>query len=58
LFPYCPGLLLAFLAPLAIRARQHLPGRKMRLIRIYCLLFVSSCAANQYSWLQPAIGFR
>jgi hypothetical protein len=58
LFPYCPALLLAFVAPLATRARRRLPGREMRLILIYCLLFVLFCAANQYSWLQPATGFR
>jgi hypothetical protein len=58
LFPYCPVLLLAFLAPLATRARRRVPGREMRLILIYCLLFVLFCASNQYSWLQPATGFR
>jgi hypothetical protein len=58
LFPYCPALLLAFVAPLATRARHRLPTREMRLILLYCLLFVLFCAANQYSWLQPATGFR
>jgi hypothetical protein len=58
LFPYCPALLLALVAPLATRARKCIPGREMRLILLYCLLFVLFCAANQYSWLQPATGFR
>jgi hypothetical protein len=58
LFPYCPALLLAFMAPLAARARRRLPDREMRLILVYCLLFVVFCAANQYSWLQPSTGFR
>ena len=58
LFPYCPALLLAFLAPLATRAPLRVPVREMRLILFYCLLFVLFCAANQYSWLQPATGFR
>jgi hypothetical protein len=58
LFPYCPALLLAFLAPLATRAPQRVPVRETRLILFYCLLFVLFCAANQYSWLQPATGFR
>jgi len=56
LFPYCPALLLAFVAPLATRVRQ--PRREMRLMLTYCLLFVLFCAANQYAWLQPATGFR
>jgi hypothetical protein len=58
LFAYCPALLLAFLAPLATRARCRLPAREMRLIGLYCLLFVLFCAANQYSWLQSSTGFR
>ena len=58
LFPYCPALLLAFLAPLATHARRRMPIREMHLIVIYCLLFVLFCAANQYSWLQPSTGFR
>ena len=58
LFPYCPALLLAGLAPLAARARRRLPSREMGVIFIYSLLFVLFCAANQYSWLQPLTGFR
>jgi hypothetical protein len=58
LFPYCPALLLACLAPFASRARRRLPSREMVVILIYCLLFVLFCAANQYSWLQPSTGFR
>jgi hypothetical protein len=58
LFPYCPALLLAFLAPFAKSAKRHLPSREMRLISLYCVLFVLFCAANRYSWLQPSTGFR
>jgi hypothetical protein len=58
LFPYCPALLLALMAPFAARVRRRLPEREMWLILIYCLLFVLFCAANQYSWLQPSTGFR
>jgi hypothetical protein len=58
LFPYCPALLLAFWAPFAKRAWGRLPAREMRLIAVYCVLFVVFCAANQYSWLQPSTGLR
>ncbi len=58
MFPYCPALLLAGLAPFVARARRRLPSREMGLIFIYCLLLVLFCAANQYSWLQPSTGFR
>ena len=58
LFAYCPALCLAFLAPLAKRLPHRLPGREMRLLFLYFLLFVLFCAANQYSWLQPLTGFR
>jgi hypothetical protein len=58
LFPFCPALLLAFLAPFAPRAARRIPSREMRLILLFCLLFVLFCAANQYSWLQPSTGFR
>ena len=58
LFAYCPALCLAFVAPLAKRVPHRLPGRETRLLFIYFLLFVLLCAANQYSWLQPATGFR
>jgi hypothetical protein len=58
LFPYCPALLLAFLAPFAARGRCRLPPREMRLILVYCFLFFLFCAANRYSWLQPSTGFR
>jgi hypothetical protein len=58
LFPYCPALLLALMAPFAARVRRRLPDREMWLILVYCLLFVLFCAANQYSWLQPSTGFR
>ena len=58
LFPYCPALLLAGLAPFVARARRRLPSREMVVILIYCLLLVLFCAANQYSWLQPSTGFR
>jgi hypothetical protein len=58
LFPYCPALLLAGLAPFVTRARRRLPSREMGVILIYFLLLVLFCAANQYSWLQPSTGFR
>ncbi|MGD0629630.1 MAG: hypothetical protein ABR987_09765 [Terracidiphilus sp.] len=58
LFPYCPALLLAVLAPFAKQAGQRMPSREMRLIAVYCSLFIVFCAANQYSWLQPSTGFR
>jgi hypothetical protein len=58
LFPFCPALFLAFLAPFARRVKHRLPSREMRVIFVYCLLFVLFCAANQYSWLQPLTGFR
>jgi hypothetical protein len=58
LFPYCPALMLAVLAPFVTAARRRLPTREMIVILIYCVLFVLFCAANQYSWLQPSTGFR
>jgi len=58
LFPYCPALLLAGLAPFVTRARRRLPSREMVVIFIYFVLLVLFCAANQYSWLQPSTGFR
>ena len=61
LFAYCPALLLAFAAPFACRgggARSCMPRREMWILYTYFALFVLFCAANRYSWLQPATGFR
>lgn len=58
LFAYCPALLLAFLAPLARRARYRMPEREMWILLAYFAAFVVFCGANQYSWLQPLTGFR
>jgi hypothetical protein len=58
LFAYCPALLLAFTAPFVRRVRHRVPRRETLVIFGYFLLFVTFCAANQYSWLQPLTGFR
>jgi hypothetical protein len=58
LYAYCPALLLAFAAPFASSVRFRIPPREARILWIYFALFVSFCAANQYSWLQPSTGFR
>jgi hypothetical protein len=58
LFAYCPLLLLGFAAPFVRRVRYRIPSREMIVFFTYFVLFVLFCAANQYSWLQPATGFR
>jgi len=58
LFAYCPALILAFAAPFVKRVRYRVPNREKVILLTYFALFVLFCAANQYSWLQPATGFR
>jgi len=58
LFAYCPALILALAAPFTKRVQYRLPNREKVVLLTYFALFVLFCAANQYSWLQPATGFR
>jgi hypothetical protein len=58
LFAYCPALLLGLAAPLFRRVPFPFPRREMLVAFVYFGLFVVFCAANRYSWLQPATGFR
>jgi len=58
LFIYCPALLLALASPFVKRVRYSFPRRETLILMTYFLTFTLFCAANQYSWLQPATGFR
>ena len=58
LFAYCPALILALAAPFVTRVRYRVANREKAILLIYFALAVLFCAANQYSWLQPATGFR
>jgi hypothetical protein len=58
LLAYCPVLILAFAAPFVARGRYRVPRRETWVIFLYFALFALFCSANQYSWLQPATGFR
>lgn len=57
LFAYCPLLLLGIAAPF-VQRRCRVPRREMLVIVNYVGWFVTFCAANQYSWLQPSTGLR
>ena len=58
LFAYCPLLAMGLAAPFVRNITHRIPKPEMMAMLAYFVTFVIFCAANQYSWLQWATGFR